>query len=71
MRGVILCADDGPTNRSAMRMLSQQEHRLIFACDGRQALDIAQSRVPDLILMDVVMPPRSRRPRPWHAAVRG
>ena len=37
-------------------VLSQQGHNVIMACDGDEAVRKAKSELPDLIIMDIVMP---------------
>ena len=54
---LILIADDSPTEIYVLKMmLEKYDHEIIIAEDGEQAVDIAHSRHPDLILMDIVMP---------------
>jgi len=56
-RGVVLVADDDPVMRLLMlEMLGQVGLDAIEAEDGRQALELARTHAPDLILMDVDMP---------------
>ena len=53
----ILIADDVPDNiRLLSRMLADEGHQISAALNGRQALKLAASCVPDLILLDVMMP---------------
>ena len=52
----ILIADDEPTNLQVLRHILQDDYRLLFAKDGRRALELAQSELPDLVLLDVMMP---------------
>ena len=53
----ILVVDD---SRTALFMvttiLRKERYQLVTACDGEQALEMAASERPDLILMDVIMP---------------
>jgi two-component system, sensor histidine kinase len=54
---VILAAEDNPTNRLVLKtLLDGLDATLIFAEDGRQAVDAFQERSFDLILMDLQMP---------------
>jgi PAS domain S-box-containing protein len=56
-RARILIVDDDPALRRAMdRLLSGKGWLVETAADGRAALGILEERVPDLVLMDVVMP---------------
>ena len=53
----ILIIDDQPANlKLLVDLLRQKDHVLLVASSGRQALDILESQVPDLILLDVMMP---------------
>ena len=53
----ILVVDD---SRTALFMvttiLRKERYELVTACDGEQALEMAATERPDLILMDVIMP---------------
>ncbi|MDB2705380.1 twitching motility response regulator PilH [Pseudomonadota bacterium] len=54
---LILIADDSPTEVYVLkRILEKNQHTTITAEDGEQAIELARSEKPDLILMDVVMP---------------
>lgn len=53
----ILIADDNPTNRAVLSALVvQMGHQPILAEDGRQAVELFEAELPDLVLMDVMMP---------------
>jgi CheY-like chemotaxis protein len=53
----ILVVDDSPTIRRVVgRTLSQAGYEVCLAVDGREALEKAQAEVPDLVLVDFVMP---------------
>ncbi len=53
----ILIADDVPDNiRLISRMLTGNGYQLSAAINGRQALKLARSCAPDLILLDIMMP---------------
>ncbi len=54
---LILLAEDNPANAdSVMNYLRAKGYRLICAKDGQEAVKLAQSEHPALILMDVQMP---------------
>jgi twitching motility two-component system response regulator PilH len=54
---LILIADDSPTEVYVLKkMLEKHDHQVIIAEDGEQAIELAHSKRPGLILMDVVMP---------------
>ena len=53
----ILIVDDEATNVAVLRgVLESVGYRLIIATNGREALDAVRREVPDLILLDVIMP---------------
>lgn len=53
----LLIADDEQGVRSLVRMTLEDEGVEIYeAADGTQALEMARSIVPDMILLDVMMP---------------
>jgi twitching motility two-component system response regulator PilH len=54
---LILIADDSPTEVFVIQqMLEKHGHQILVATDGGKAIQLAEERHPDLILMDVVMP---------------
>ena len=53
----ILIVDDNETNRDILlARLGPQGYELLQACDGEEALAVAREKLPDLILLDVMMP---------------
>ncbi|MFL6632882.1 MAG: diguanylate cyclase domain-containing protein [Massilia sp.] len=56
VNGRILVVDDAMENIQILHGALQDEHEVLFAMDGRRALDIARTQRPDLILLDAVMP---------------
>ncbi len=52
----ILLVDDNPEIRELIRRILQADYNVIEAENGKQAIKIAQSIQPDLILSDVLMP---------------
>ena len=55
-RATLLLIDDEPANLQILRHTLQQDYRLLFAKDGVKALELAQRDLPDLILLDIMMP---------------
>jgi len=54
----ILVVDDVPENvRLLEAVLQAHNYDVVTATDGKAALDLAQSAKPDLVLLDVMMPP--------------
>lgn len=56
MNGRILIVDDAMENIQILHQLLREEHDVLFALSGEKALEIAQNQLPDLILLDAVMP---------------
>ena len=55
--GRILVADDNQQNRELLEAyLLDDGHEILMAADGREALEMARARHPDLILLDIMMP---------------
>lgn len=55
--GRILIADDNEQNRELLEAyLSGDGHEILMAADGQQTLDVARSQLPDLVLLDIMMP---------------
>ena len=53
---MILLVDDAPTNIQMLNETLKDGYHLFFATSGRDALRIASESIPDLILLDVIMP---------------
>ena len=57
MAKVILIVEDEPKNLKMLRDLLQASgYATIEATDGKQGVELAKIRKPDLILMDIMMP---------------
>lgn len=52
----ILIVDDEPNNLQLLRQILKEEFQLIFANGGKKALLAAEQHLPDLILLDIMMP---------------
>ena len=53
----ILLVEDNEMNRDMLsRRLLKQGFEMVMAVDGEQAVDLARSEAPDLILMDISLP---------------
>jgi two-component system, chemotaxis family, chemotaxis protein CheY len=54
----ILVIDDDPlVRRTIQRILQKRGYGVQVAADGQQGLRTCQSKLPDLIITDIVMPP--------------
>ena len=52
----VLIVDDMASNIEILNGILGNDYNILFALNGHEALDIAYEQVPDLILLDVVMP---------------
>ena len=53
----ILLVEDNEMNKDMLsRRLTKKGYEVIFAMDGQEAIDMAQSETPDVILMDMGLP---------------
>ncbi len=53
----ILITEDEPHLREVLKLqLENAGYDVVEACDGAQAIDLAQREAPDLVLLDVMMP---------------
>ncbi|MBT0664107.1 PleD family two-component system response regulator [Geobacter pelophilus] len=52
----VLVVDDAPINIQLLNDALQENHRVFFATNGKDALKIAATSLPDLILLDIMMP---------------
>ena len=55
-KDVILVVDDQPTNIKVIASILGQKYSLSFANNGMNALKILEKSIPDLILLDIMMP---------------
>jgi CheY-like chemotaxis protein len=57
MAQTILLVDDDPLmHRLFQHHLEKAGYRMVSAADGRQALEVAARELPNLIIMDIMMP---------------
>ena len=52
----LLVVDDQPVNIQTLYQAFHADHQVLMATSGEQALKLAQAQLPDLVLLDVVMP---------------
>jgi CheY-like chemotaxis protein/nitrogen-specific signal transduction histidine kinase len=52
----ILVAEDDEFGRTAIRMMLEHRYHLVFAQDGREAVEKYAATSPDIVLMDIMMP---------------
>ncbi len=53
---IILIVEDNPDVRAYMRELTEQDYKVIEACNGVEGILKAQEAIPDIIITDVMMP---------------
>jgi len=57
MREKVLIVDDSIANRKLLSAILKKEgYELLEAVDGEQAIEVANEELPDLILLDIMMP---------------
>jgi len=56
MKKKILIVEDNLAVNKALQLILERRYETIPAMDGKQAVDIATAQLPDLILMDIIMP---------------
>lgn len=52
----ILAVDDEPTNLQLLRQILRDHYQMVFATSGEKALEALSKHIPDLILLDIMMP---------------
>ncbi len=52
----LLVVDDQPVNVQALYQALSADHQVLMATSGEQGLALCQEKLPDLVLLDVVMP---------------
>jgi PAS domain S-box-containing protein len=55
-QSTILVVDDDPIAIATLNALLHRSYHLVFACNGVDALAVAATCTPDLVLLDVMMP---------------
>lgn len=55
-RALILIAEDVESNYKLLEIILRKEYDLLWAQNGREAVDLAFERHPDAVLMDIKMP---------------
>lgn len=56
MSAKILVVDDEAGPRESLRMILHQEHEVLMASNGPEALEMIREQVPDLVFLDIRMP---------------
>jgi response regulator RpfG family c-di-GMP phosphodiesterase len=53
---IVMIVDDNPVNLQILVEILKDDYDVVFATNGRDALDMAKMNHPDLILLDIQMP---------------
>jgi two-component system sensor histidine kinase/response regulator len=56
MNEIVLVVDDNPKNLQLISTVLSSSYQLLLANNGEKALRIADAKLPDLILLDIMMP---------------
>ena len=63
----VLCVDDEPTQLMLLRLaLTRAGHNVLEASDGQKGVEMAVSKQPALIIMDLMMPGMDGATAIWH-----
>ena len=58
-RACVLVVDDQPLNIALVKQFLGGQYRVLSALNGTEALELCRSQLPDLVLLDVMMPEMS------------
>ena len=58
-RACVLVVDDQPLNIALVKQFLGGQYRVLSALNGTEALELCRSQLPDLVLLDVMMPDMS------------
>jgi CheY-like chemotaxis protein len=53
---ILIAEDDQPTRDALTHKLSEENYNVIVAKNGQECLKILETEIPDLILLDLLMP---------------
>ncbi len=56
MKKKILIAEDNAAVNKVLELLLKPRYQIIPALDGKEAVDRTVAQIPDLVLMDIIMP---------------
>jgi two-component system alkaline phosphatase synthesis response regulator PhoP len=56
MTAKILIADDQPQIRNLVKAVLGKDYEVVQAASGQEAIKVARETLPDLIIMDILMP---------------
>src|SRR5687767_560318 len=53
---ILVVEDNKDILRATQRILAAQRYEILTAMDGEQALEVARGELPDLLLLDIMLP---------------
>lgn len=56
IRKVILAVDDDPVVLEAVNISLGDKYNVLVASDGHEGIQLAEAQIPDLIILDIMMP---------------
>jgi len=56
VKQTILIVDDEPANIKILNEVLHRDYNVIFSTNGERAIELAMTKKPDLILLDIIMP---------------
>jgi len=56
MKKILFIEDESALQRAVTRVLASEDYQVLSALDGETGLGLAQKELPDLILLDLVLP---------------
>ena len=59
MKKILFIEDESALQRAVTQVLSDEGYKLRQALDGEAGLNIAQEEIPDLILLDLILPQKN------------
>lgn len=59
MKKILFIEDESALQRAASQVLTEEGFQVLSALDGELGLELARKEVPDLILLDLIVPKKS------------
>jgi len=56
VKKILIVEDEAALNQALMEFLIEERFKVLSAQDGERGLEMAQQEMPDLILLDVILP---------------
>lgn len=53
---ILIIEDEATLHRALMEFLTEENFNVLSAMDGEEGLELARSKKPDLILLDIILP---------------